>query len=85
MLGLARRGDRRMLAALGAALEGDDPVYILIEAAFELAAPELLPVLRRLKQREAPDDDAETWMLDDAIIACSVAAHTIAGPRGSGG
>jgi HEAT repeat protein len=70
-LGLARRrGDRRMLAALCAALEDADPVYILIEAAAELAAPELLPALRRLKQQEAPDDDAETWKLDEAIIAC---------------
>ena len=74
-LGLARRGDRRMLAALCAALEDSDPAYILIEAAAELAAPELLPALRRLKQRETPDDDAETWQLDEAIIACTSATH----------
>ncbi|MBB4921564.1 HEAT repeat domain-containing protein [Kitasatospora kifunensis] len=72
-LGLALRGDRRMLAALGAALEGRDPVDNLIEAAFELAAPELLLVLRRLKQREASGDDAQTSRLDEAIIACSTA------------
>jgi hypothetical protein len=60
-----------MLAALGAALEGPDPADLLIEAAFELAAPELLPVLRRLKQRETPGDDVEASILDEAIIACS--------------
>ncbi|MFI8462012.1 HEAT repeat domain-containing protein [Kitasatospora sp. NPDC085464] len=79
-LGLARRGDRRMLAALIAALEGDDPAHILIEAAFELAAPELLPALRLLKQQETPDEDGETWMLDDAITACSTVVVERADP-----
>ncbi|MGW2399607.1 HEAT repeat domain-containing protein [Kitasatospora sp. NPDC001664] len=79
LLGLARRGDRRILTALIAALDGDDPDHIAIEAACELAAPELLPVLRRLKQQEPPDDDEEPWMLDDAITACSTAVYTIAG------
>ncbi|WP_051711713.1 HEAT repeat domain-containing protein [Streptomyces sp. NRRL S-350] len=79
-LGLARRGDRRMLAALGAALEARDPADILIEAAFESAAPELLPALRRLKQRETPGDDARTWTLDEAITACSTPAPRSADP-----
>lgn len=57
----------------------EETLPIVIEAAFELAAPELLPVLRRLKQRETPDDDAETWKLDDAIVACSTAAHRSVG------
>ncbi|MDH6135951.1 hypothetical protein P3T37_005370 [Kitasatospora sp. MAA4] len=78
--GLARRGDRRMLAALGAALEGSDPADNVIEAAFELAAPELLPALRRLKQRETLGDDAaQTSRLDEAITACSTAVHSSVG------
>ncbi len=64
-----------MLAALCAALEEDEPAYILIEAAAELAAPEVLPALRRLKQQETPDDDAGTWKLDEAISACIGATH----------
>ncbi|MFE6049285.1 HEAT repeat domain-containing protein [Kitasatospora sp. NPDC056446] len=75
LLGLARRGDRRMLTALGAALDDSDPSDILIEAATESAAPELLPVLRRLRQRAMPDGDEQTRELDEAILACSTPAH----------
>ncbi|WP_329579548.1 HEAT repeat domain-containing protein [Kitasatospora sp. NBC_01250] len=78
-LGLAQRGDRRMLSALGVALEGPDPADKVIEAAAELAAPELLPALHRLKQRAGADADLRASTIDEAISACSAAAAAHAG------
>ncbi|MFE3073350.1 HEAT repeat domain-containing protein [Streptomyces sp. NPDC059247] len=66
-LGLARRGDRRILAALGAALDAPAPADILLQAACEAATPELLPALHRLRQRDA----LQPQRVDEAVTACS--------------
>lgn len=71
LVGLARRRDPRALPRILAWLDGE-PGNLIVEAAEELAAPECLPALLRLKERgwqaEVPSDVAK---LHDAIAACS--------------
>ncbi|WAL64355.1 HEAT repeat domain-containing protein [Amycolatopsis cynarae] len=75
LLGLARRHDPRALPRVLAWLD-DDPGNLIIEAAGELAAPECLPALLRLKDRDDGGDNAWSAGLDEAIAACASARPT---------
>ncbi|WP_186382581.1 HEAT repeat domain-containing protein [Amycolatopsis rhizosphaerae] len=70
LLGLARRHDPRALPRVLAWLD-DDPGNLIVEAAGELAAPECLPALLRLKDRDGGGDNAWSAGLDAAIAACA--------------
>jgi HEAT repeat protein len=69
LLGLARRRDRRVLGRLMAWLN-DEPGNLIVEAAAELAVPEALPALLRLKADHWEDDEPSPGLLDEAIAAC---------------
>ena len=70
VVGLALRRDARSLPHLLAAL-GDDPVDSMVEAAAALGAPELLPILQRLKAAGWDGGGSPHTVLDEAIAACS--------------
>lgn len=76
LLGLARRGDPRVLPVLLARLD-DDPGNLIVEAAAELGAPEALSALERLMQAGWQEDLPRPNVLDDAIRACT--AHEAGG------
>lgn len=67
LVGLARRGDRRVVPALMNELNSYSVGYLAIEAAELIAAPELLAGLVAL--RDSCDDATD---IDRAIAACSV-------------
>ena len=69
-LGLARRSDRRVLDHVQAALRAESVGTLSVEAAGELATPELLSALEEL--REWWDVDNE--LLTEAIVKCGGAA-----------
>jgi HEAT repeat protein len=70
MVGLAKRGDIRVIPAIQDELETTDELGIaVLEAAAELASPELLPQLRALESEIRGDDLFET-ALADAIKRC---------------
>jgi HEAT repeat protein len=75
LVGLARRGDRRVVPALLKELHSDSVGSLAIEAAELLAAPELHSPLVAL--RNSCDDTAD---IDRAIAACSASAgHSFTG------
>lgn len=66
LLGLARRSDRGVVGHVRAALRAEFVATLSVEAAAELAAPELLPALEQLR---------ESWnvsptLLAEAIVKC---------------
>jgi HEAT repeat protein len=66
LLGLAKRGDERVLEPMVEAL-GDEPVHrLVLKAASELRDPRLRPALIKLKGRR----DINAVFLDDAIHHC---------------
>jgi HEAT repeat protein len=65
-LGLARRGDRRVTLPLLRALGADFVLWNTVEAAHDLAAPELVPALEAL----VPRWDLDPEMLAKALAAC---------------
>ncbi len=69
-LGLARRSDRRVLGSVHAALRAESVGKLSVEAAAELAAPELLPALEELQEWW----DVDTDLLAEAIVKCGGAA-----------
>ncbi|MCC6142797.1 MAG: HEAT repeat domain-containing protein [Candidatus Hydrogenedentes bacterium] len=70
MVGLAKRGDMRVIPAIQEELETTDELGIaVLEAAAELGSPELLPQLRALESEIRGDDLFET-ALADAIKRC---------------
>lgn len=72
LIGLARRGDRRVLEPLRHELAGEFHGAWCIEAAQALADPSLAPMLTDLKRRLDPEDlDVFGDELDRAIAACS--------------
>lgn len=79
---LATTGDARALARTGQVLAGPDEggVRLLhLQAAVELAAPELLPVLRELEQEWAGDEDEHTLRLARALRRSTMTAAQRAG------
>ena len=66
-IGLARRGDRRVLTALRRALESDAVGSLAVEAAALIGDPELHPALLALKDWW----DVDAGLLGEAIRACS--------------
>jgi hypothetical protein len=69
LVALARTGDRRALTHAGEVLaEPDRPLTMLqLQAAVELASPELLVVLSEIAQEWSGDDDEHTSRLDRAL------------------
>lgn len=66
-VGLARRGDARVLPRLRSELADPEVGNLWVEAAVELPDPSLLPLLHRLKSVGWQDDEPRPWVLDDAI------------------
>jgi hypothetical protein len=66
-VGLARRGDARVLPRLRSELADPEVGNLWVEAAAELPDPSLLPLLHRLKSGGWQDDEPRPWVLDDAI------------------
>jgi len=67
LVGLARRGDRRVIPSLITALGNDNVDHFALEAAELIAAPELSEPLNRLKCVQTDNLD----LLDRASAACS--------------
>jgi HEAT repeat protein len=67
MLGLARRGDVRVVPFIGAALNAEIVGELAVEAAGAISAPELLPPLQELTTWW----DVNEPLLAEAIAACS--------------
>jgi HEAT repeat protein len=66
LLGLARRGDERVVGPLQAELEADRVGELAVEAAAAIGAPELLPALEGLVDWW----DVDTDLLNSALEAC---------------
>lgn len=72
LIGLARRGDPRVLAPLKKELSGEFQGAWCIEAAGALSDASLVPLLEKLRDRMSPEDlDAFGDEIEDAIEACS--------------
>jgi len=70
LVALGRTGDRRALTRAGRVLADPDErgvTLLQLQAAVELAAPELLPVLGAITQEWSGDDDEHTARLDRAL------------------
>jgi HEAT repeat protein len=67
LIGLAQRRDRRVIPALERELSSDCIGSLVIEAAEEIAAPELYSRLMALRQWR----DMDSNLLERAILACS--------------
>jgi len=67
LIGLARRGDLRVLAPLQAALEADSVGELAVEAAGNLACAELIPSLEKLALRWDRDQE----LLRAALLECA--------------
>ncbi len=65
-VGLARRGDKRVIEPLLRELMSDSVGSLAIEAAKEIADSRLLPALLSLKEWW----DVDKELLDEAILAC---------------
>jgi HEAT repeats len=78
LLALAKTGDPRALAALQQRFSGDDLnlFRLELEAAAEVADPELYPLLVRVSQSWAGDDDDFTPELAFAMSRCHPEART---------
>lgn len=70
LVGLARRGDRRIVEQLLAELAGPDVGNLTVEAACELGDPALLPALERLARTSWAERDVRGVLLTAAIEAC---------------
>ena len=70
LVGLARRGDRRIVEQLLVELAGPDVGNLTIEAACELGDPALLPALEHLARTGWAERDARGDLLVAAITAC---------------
>lgn len=79
-LGLARRGDNRVLAGLQRRLDDTTATISLLDlaTAAELADPALLPTLGPLSAEWAGDEDEHTRALAYAIERCTPEAHVAA-------
>ena len=67
IVGLARRGDHRMVPALSKELAAEQVDYLAVEAAEIVAAPELYPYLNALQGRW----DGDKELLARAVATCS--------------
>lgn len=67
--GLAQRKDKRVIESIIRELAAENPQHLAVEAARELAAPDLLPALLRLKAADT-EADLEDETLDEAIAQC---------------
>jgi len=70
LVGLARRRDVRILDKVRALLDDISVGNLAVEAAGELADPNLVSSLQRLKDLQWADDDPRSWLLDEALSAC---------------
>jgi HEAT repeat protein len=70
-LGLARRDDPEVLAAIADRLTRPDPSSLWLRAAAELAAPRLLPALIQLRAPDNEPDDPWVEQLEHAIARCT--------------
>jgi HEAT repeat protein len=70
LVGLARRKDNRALDPLLESLSAKEVDELALEAAQELANPQLVPALLELKRKWAGDNDRLVADLDSAIAAC---------------
>ena len=73
---LAMRGDARVRPVLLERLADPEVSYLFVWAAEDLADPTLLPLLLELQASGWPQDDSWTFVMTDAIKACSVAKET---------
>lgn len=78
---LAKRGDPRVMPTIVDKLGNDDVGNLYVEAAREIADPDLLPLLERLQNNGWADDDNRPHVLAQAIAACQ-SALTSDPPRG---
>lgn len=72
-LGLARRADPEVFAAIADRLTRPDPSSLWLRAAAELADPRLLPALVQLRAPNNEPDDPWAEQLEHAIARCTVA------------
>ena len=72
-LGLARRADPQVFAAIADRLTRPDPSSLWLRAAAELADPRLLPALLRLRAPDNEPDDPWVEQLEYAITRCTTA------------
>jgi HEAT repeat protein len=81
-VGLARRGDPRVLGPLLEKLA--DPLVgnLYVEAAAELADPRLLPLLRQLEAGGWQDGELRPTVLDDAVASCGAGSTEPGVPGG---
>jgi HEAT repeat protein len=72
---LAARGDKRVKPVLQEQLADPEVRYLFVFAAKELADPTLLPLLLQLQASGWPHDDDWSFVLTDAIQACSASKN----------
>ncbi len=67
LVGLAKRGDTRVIPYLIEEMKADEVDYLVMQAASAIASPELIPALQGLRGKDIIKED----VLEDVIVDCS--------------